>query len=595
MTYSSKPTTLSLLSRILELEFGESRLQHYGLFEDSNSASQNAATELLDGQQRFTRSLDELVEKSDANAVVLIVGDTLLQLAKSMAEAGKSVCWFGSRNLLNSEIDALVSFQYAGEDFVASTNPAVADVLIHAGSIRYLDQMALLSKSRDLLGDSGSLILFSEFLIDDSRIEYSALPNLSSFKQLSRRLGFTELESRDLSASASHTLKLLRPLLETHGEALVRETAEDPNLLADLHAEFSLMQDEFSTGRRGFHLFVLHRESTSSYEWADAEFGNIQSFNPLEVADLFEKSFNVDFDEELWNWKYVQGDGKCVVARLEKQSDIVAHYGGVPRKIAYFGESSMAIQPCDVMVHPSIRKQYGKGSLFFEVAATFLEREIGNTVNHLLGFGFPNQKAMNISKRLGLYEKTDDFIEIVYPVGQASKEQERHQATIADYDPLDAASRGEIDNLWALMKDDYTDGIIGVRDAEYIQHRYVNHPFSKEKQYRCVIIRAQSSKQALAFAVLKEHDGSKLLMDLICPLAMMKPAISILKQELSEGEGGAVLRLWVTSSGKDKVFTAGAIVNELGIEIPCNSWNPGPSAEMLYGAWWLTAGDMDFI
>jgi hypothetical protein len=75
----------------------------------------------------------------------------------------------------------------------------------------------------------------------------------------------------------------------------------------------------------------------------------------------------------------------------------------------------------------------------------------------------------------------------------------------------------------------------------------------------------------------------------------MKPAISILKQEFSEGEGGAVLRLWVTSSGKDKVFTAGAIVNELGIEIPCNSWNPGPSAEMLYGAWWLTAGDMDFI
>ena len=181
----------------------------------------------------------------------------------------------------------------------------------------------------------------------------------------------------------------------------------------------------------------------------------------------------------------------------------------------------MAIQPCDVMVHPSIRKQYGKGSLFFEVAATFLEREIGNTVNHLLGFGFPNQKTMNISKRLGLYEKTDDFIEIVYPVGQASEEQERHQATIVDYDPLDAASRGEIDSLWALMKDDYTDGIIGVRDAEYIQHRYVNHPFSKEKQYRCVIIRAQSSKQALAFAVLKEHDGSKLLMDLICPVAVM--------------------------------------------------------------------------
>jgi len=595
MTYSSKPTTLSLLSRVLELEFGESRLQHYGLFEDSSHASPGSDAELLDGQQRFTQGLAAMVEKSDANAVVLIVGDTLLPLAISLAEAGKSVCWFGSSGLLNRQIDALASFQYAGDDFVASTTPSSADVLIHAGSIRYLDQMALLSKSRDLLGDSGQLILFSEFLVDDSRIEYSALPNLSSFKQLSKRLGFELLEDRDLSSSALHTLELVRPLLERHGAALAREASVNTKLLENLPAEFASMQDEFSTGRRGFHLCVLRSEPDSSYEWASAEFGDIQSFSPLEVAGLFEKSFNVDFDEELWNWKYVQGDGKCIVARLDKKGDIVAHYGGAPRKIAYFGEASMAIQPCDVMVHPSIRKQYGKGSLFFEVAATFLEREIGNTVNHLLGFGFPNQKTMNISKRLGLYEKTDDFIEIVYPLSQANGESEQGQATVMDYDPLDAASREELDSLWVAMKDDYRDGIIGVRDAEYIQHRYVNHPFSKAKQYRCVFIRADNSKQALAFAVMKEHDGGKLLMDLVCPVAMMKTAISTLKQELRGKEGSAFLRLWVSSSGKDKVFIADAIVNELGIEIPCNSWNPGPSAEVLNGAWWLTAGDMDFI
>lgn len=61
MTYSSKTTTLSLLSRILELEFGESRLQHYGLFEDSHSASQNADAVLFDGQRRFAASLEELI------------------------------------------------------------------------------------------------------------------------------------------------------------------------------------------------------------------------------------------------------------------------------------------------------------------------------------------------------------------------------------------------------------------------------------------------------------------------------------------------------------------------------------------------------
>ena len=36
------------------------------------------------------------------------------------------------------------------------------------------------------------------------------------------------------------------------------------------------------------------------------------------------------------------------------------------------------------------------------------------------------------------------------------------------------------------MKGDYEKGIVGVRDADYIAHRYISHPFSKTNQYRCV-------------------------------------------------------------------------------------------------------------
>ncbi|GJM12687.1 MAG: hypothetical protein DHS20C12_10900 [Pseudohongiella sp.] len=586
MTDSSNPTSLSLLSRILELEFGEARLQHYGLFEDSNSS-------LIDAQQRFASELASLAKSSAPNSQVLIVGDSLLPLAKSMAEEGYPTGWIGCADQLDSRLEAHTNFRYAGDDFVAASEPAAVDVLIHAGTINYLDQLAILTKSRDLLGEEGRFILFSELLHDDSLIEYSAIPNLSSFEQLSRRLGFQLVLNRDLSSSASRTLELVRPLINKHGDALLEQVAAGPTLLEDLQKEFDTMQAEYSSNRRGFHLCVLERGIAAGYEWADVEFGDMHSFQAIEVADLFERSFGVDFNAALWNWKYVQGGGKCVVARLGKDSEIVAHYGGAPRRIRYFGNASMAIQPCDVMVHPDIRKQYGKGSLFFEVAATFLEREIGNTVNHLLGFGFPNQKTMNISKRLGLYEKTDDFIELVYPLSDISEQQE--PVLISDYDPNDSAARAELDSLWEAMAEGYSDGIIGLRDAEYIQHRYIDHPFSKTQQYRCVMLRESDTQKGLAFAVLKEHDGGKLLMDLVCPVASMKTAISILKQELIKEEGAADLRLWLTSSGKDKVMCSGAIVNELGIEIPCNSWNPGPSAQALYGAWWLTAGDMDFI
>lgn len=593
MRNNPSPTALDLLSLILELEFGESRRQHYGLFSDDMGFEPGSEKELLSAQLRLSAKLRALVESVESKTAILVVGDTVFELAKELAAANGEVCWFGSTGLLDSQLEESPNFTHGGDDFLASTSSLTANVVLLEGSIHYLDQMAILSKARDVLTERGRLILCGEFLLDDSLIEYSALPNLSSLKNLSRRLGFEQLEDEELSASAALTLEYVSPLIEKHGTDLIEDGKADRSSLDSLQTEFEKMQREFDLQRRCFRLVVLQKEESSKKEWVNAEYGDIDSFLPQEVAELFEKSFNVVFNEELWDWKYRDGNGKCVVARIEAGGDIMAHYGGAPRQISYFGKPSMAIQPCDVMVHPSIRKQYGKGSLFFEVAATFLEREIGNTVNHLLGFGFPNQKTMNISKRLGLYEKTDDFVELLFPHAGGNLDQPEH--VVEDYDPDNAASREELNSLWESMRQDYADGIIGVRNADYIRYRYIDHPFSKTNLYRCVIIRELVSSEARAIAIIKDHDGGKLLMDLICPVAQMKDSIAILNQHISREEAGAILRAWVTKSGVEKLASEDTIVNELGIEIPCNSWNPGPSAELLYGAWWLTAGDMDFV
>ena len=90
---------------------------------------------------------------------------------------------------------------------------------------------------------------------------------------------------------------------------------------------------------------------------------------------------------------------------------------------------------------------------------------------------------------------------------------------------------------------------------------------------------------------MKEHAQSLLLMDIICPVSEMKECL----RQLSGLVGEEKLKIWITKAWIDKVRIDGVVENELGIEIPCNSWNPGPSSKLLYGAWWLTAGDMDFI
>jgi len=589
MIGNSNLTSLELLSRILELEFGERPLQHYGLFPDAESTATESAEALPQAQHRFETKLLELIQQSGSGLDILVVGDTLLPLARKLALANNVISWIGSEPL----VEDAQSIRYAGSDFVASKQPSSVDVLVHEGSIRYLDQMAILSKCRDLLAEQGQLILCSEFIGDDSQIKYSSLPNLSSFDQLAARLGFEQPTAIDLSDSAARTLEMLRPLCEKHGAALLRAEDLEAEFLPALQDEIADVLAEFASGRRVFQIRIAQREREASHEWAGAEFGDIATFQPRDIAELFEKSFNVPFNEALWNWKYAQGEGRCVVARLDKHGDIVAHYGGAPRKIAYFGEDALAIQPCDVMVHPSLRKQYGKGSLFFEVAATFLEREIGNTVKHLLGFGFPNQKTMNISKRLGLYEKTDDFVELCYPPATVETGQQGY--ALVEYDAQDDACVAQLDSLWASMRSDYDEGIVGVRDADYINYRYIRHPFAESGQYRCVLIRESNASKAFAFAVLKQHAEGRLLMDLVCPVAAMKRAIAFLNQEISGNGSGEKLRAWVSKSGVERLSIEGAILNELGIEIPCNSWNPGPSAELLYGAWWLMAGDMDFV
>ncbi|MCH7671700.1 MAG: GNAT family N-acetyltransferase [Proteobacteria bacterium] len=576
-----------LFARALELKLSPVEFLRLGLYQkglyghdvDQHLAAAAAASrsdepvEAMElAGQRFSSLLVAQVQRLvNTDSAVLLVGHSLDKVAEEISAAAQ---------ISNASI----------LDLKTESN---FDVIVIEGSIVYLEQLAVLSKSRQLLNPNGKLLLIGEFLDDDSALAPSALANLSSLKQLSRRLGLELLEEADLTASAIESARQLSALLIARHHNLDGLPQGSDTDFDSCVQELLNAVDEFESHRRCFRLFQFSMMAAPEGEVVQAEYADIDSFDPLEIAELFQKSFGVDFDADIWHWKYMQGDGKCVVARPIRDGAIVAHYGGAPRHIYYFGAAALAIQICDVMVLPEIRGQYGKSSLFFKVAATFLEREIGNTVRHLLGFGFPNQKAMNIAIRLGLYEKTDDFVEVLYPRSDGPTQNSAHILTALDL--TDRAQRLQLDSLWQAMRTDFEDNIIGVRDCAYICYRYFEHPSARDKRYRCVSILDSISHQPLAIAILKDSDGYTLIMDLICPLDAVSPAISALNQTLGESSQTQGLKMWITRGCLSRIMLDGAIVNELGIEIPCNSWNPGPSAASLYGRWWLTAGDMDFM
>ena len=526
------------------------------------------ASDLRQAQQCLLAVVSEWARRGlPRAAMVLVSGASLGELRRQLQQAGASVT-------------STLSEQ---------PPPASCDLAVIEGSIRYPDQLGLLTRMHQLLRQQGRLLLLTENLADDSKIARSELATLSSLHQLAERLGFALLQQRDFSAAARASLDLLQQQLPPLQPQLRATLGWSEARMAQVTAEIGTITEEFASGRRCFRLFAFQKLPTAPGDPGQPVFGDIDSFVPAEIRSLFQASFGEKFDNELWAWKYQLGKGSCVVARQQQDGAILAHYGGVPRRIDYFGRPAMAIQPCDVMVSPQVRRYYGRNSLFFKTAATFLEREIGNTVRQLLGFGFPNQKAMDIAVRLGLYQKTDDFMEVVFADTDRSQQDYRFE----EMDIGRPQHRQAVDSLWQAMRSEFREGIIGVRDADYIHYRYFQHPFAQRGLFERYLI-LDSADQVLAFVACKQHQQQRLLLDIVCPLAPMRDLLAVANQHCRQHHGQP-MKLWITRGWLKQVRLAGCTVNELGIEIPCNSWNPGPDAKLLRGAWWLTAGDMDFM
>ena len=477
------------------------------------------------------------------------------------------------------------------------------DCVLLSGTIHYKDQMQLLCRARKLLKEQGRLILVGEYLRDVETILKSSLPTEFCLKQLSKRLGFRLVDTVDWTKNARQSVADAQALIAKFSAGTSTESAAWLRKLRDrlrgtgaensrgpvhkLARELDLLADEFALGHRRFGCFVLELDDTAGGPWSELDLGDIHSFEPEEVAEIFQESFQTEFDPALWRWKYGAEKGTCIVARTAPGGPVIAHYGGVAREIDYFGVDQLAFQGCDVMVKPAVRKQYGRNSLYFHMTATLFEREIGYTVNHVLGFGFPNKPVMKTAVRLGLYGKVDDYVQVAFPApgdpGPAI------QARSMDLE--NASCKKTANDLWQAMRQDFLQGVIGKRHDGYLDYRYFRHP--NVAAYFPLLLTQDDA--AFAIAVLKRHEEQWLLMDVVAPLARMNETVRALQAWINSRNQPGELKMWLTNAWVERLSWQDRIEKNLGIEIPFNAWNPGPDSTLPYGAWWLTAGDMDFM
>lgn len=596
---------LNVYARLLELEEGRADYLHYGLFDDpkeSAGAAQRCATELL---------WQHLPPPCKLLDVGLGLGTTLQRLrAMGYASVGitpDTMQIAFARHRHGADLPAL-PFRFEAFDQDAGCWQAI----LFQESGQYIDSIDLFERAAHLLTPEGELIVMDEFRFADQTGDgdhrAERLHDLQYFLRLAQRFGFECQTQLDLSARAAPTVDWLLDRCQHHTDILKRELGVSDDQLAALQDSNRRYRENYA--RRYYGYFLLRLRRVSHPRWQP---GRMTDARQGEMRRLFAAVFGHEMSAAHWQWKY--GDGRGLgIGIWQTMADegghlaeppLVAHYGGLVRNILYFGQPALALQCGDVMVAPGGRGTLSRQGPAFLSAATCLEHEIGYGTRHLVGFGFPNERAYRLPERLGLYAELGRMVELVWPALLARPALRLRVRRLNLSNPLDTDADARMNACWEAMRSGLGDAIVGVRDARYLRHRYCAHP---DKSYQLHLVQHRFGGAPLGLLVLRvvddvgdtdnagnEGKGRRCeLLDIIGAIDRM-PILIHHARRIAAGLGCATLFAWVTENMLPRLaIPADTQVHDLGIRIPGNAWTPGPAIDAQRGLWWLTGGDTDF-
>lgn len=305
------------------------------------------------------------------------------------------------------------------------------------------------------------------------------------------------------------------------------------------------------------------------------------------ICELFRRVFKHEMPLALWQWKYARPNSHAVV--VLRNDNLVAHYGGVGTDILLEGRPSTAIQVTDLMVDPQARHAIRSLSPFFLSARQFLESFAGYGKPYLLGYGFPSDRAMGLSEKLGLFAPAGRMWETEW-TAQVMNGQWPGRITQVDASNFHRHS-GKIDRLWRRFSKLFDRHIVGRKDAGYFHWRFLEHP---TKKYSLYLLESRFLAKAEVLLVIR-HDGDKsMLMDVLATALDLEVVIATARS-LAAQSGSNVLHTWSSDVFRDVFAIEGAKQQPLSVIIPANTWTTGPPVEAQRDKWWFMPGDTDYL
>jgi len=571
---------LNVYARILELEEGGVDYLHYGLFEQSGESAgsaQRRAAELL------WRHLPTACKTLD---VGIGVGTTLVRLlAAGFAATGITPDAAQIRHACQRADVALPLVQTRFEDFAVDAGSW--QLILFQESGQYIDALDLFEGADRLLAEDGEIVVMDEFSLLHDTPGHEQLHYLPHFLALAERFGFVLAEQLDLTVAAAPTLAWLLQAVERHAVRLCAELGLSAAQLDALNAANRRYAANYAQGRYGYGLLRFKRGSRP--RWRP---GRIAATRAEEMRALFAKVFGHAMSPAHWHWKY--GDGRGAgVGIWNQEGHLVAHYGGVSRDIAMFGQPAKAYQVGDVMVEETERGSLSRKGPMFLATASFLEQEMGYGRDRLLGVGFPNARAFRLPQQLGLYFGPLARIqEASWPV---LRTRPSVLQAVREIDLNSRAGAASADACWRDMRNSLDAFVVGVRDAAYLQHRYAAHP---DKSYRIFHVRSRIGARSLGLFVLRAPDATT---DVRCELLDMVGALAAMPYLLHHARraaaalGASTLFAWLADNMLPHLaLPPDTVLRDIDVVVPANGWTPAPPNENFVGKWWLTGGDTDF-
>jgi hypothetical protein len=305
------------------------------------------------------------------------------------------------------------------------------------------------------------------------------------------------------------------------------------------------------------------------------------------ICALFNKIFPDEMSLSHWQWKYQREQSRAIVAY--RDGKLIAHYGGVGTDILMEGGHSTAIQVADLMVDPSERQAVRQNSPFFLMASAFLDNYVGYEKPFYLGYGFPSDRAMALSDRLGLFTPIGIMHEITWEINGADFPQSHNLTEITQANFADYTDR--INSLWMRFSKNLAQRYVCKKDAAFILWRYLEHP---AKTYAIYLVTGRFTGKAKYLLVMRHDQQKSMLMDILTSKLDLVPAIKLAKQ-LAWQQGNRKLVTWCSETDITRFKVEEAEDKILPVAIPANTRSPGPAPDSQMDKWWFMPGDTDYL